>query len=571
MHRKSLFISVFLITLLTETQFAAADYTITNGSTTEPAWIVYSVWRPASGGWPAGYRTEGWYDVVPGDSINVPVPAHQSWVYIRVLRADDTEIRPPDSLKRQSFQFWIHPSEEAFTVVEAENGDILKSDVNRSDLERAELYEYRNGGKHTIPEFHQEKVRILYFLPNDLFPLAGIETELNKLIKATQEFFAAEMHRHGFDGKTFTFETDQNGQPLIHWIDGAFADSYYHTDTSDKVLDEISEAFDLSQDLYLIFTDITSEFIGDEDTCGEGWHPGFEYWGYSEHWAIVPAFGQCLADGKGLPLVAHELGHAFGLEHDFRNDAYIMSYGDTPHQLAKCSAEWLDASKFFNARRVFSDEPTLFDEPILFESPPKAVRITFPIADIDGLQQAQLLIPTTHADLSEGVKLYGCQSLIGSTEATVEFVIPKAAVPFDDNLTLSVIDGLGNTERLTYTPVQADILPAVLKPAPAAPAWVQSEETIVFANYPNPFNPETWIPYQLAKPAEVTVSIYTTDGKLVRTLALGHQPAGAYQSKGRAAYWDGRNTQDEPVASGVYFYTLTAGDFTATRRMLIRK
>ena len=97
------------------------------------------------------------------------------------------------------------------------------------------------------------------------------------------------------------------------------------------------------------------------------------------------------------------------------------------------------------------------------------------------------------------------------------------------------------------------------------------KETVLLANYPNPFNPETWIPYELAEAAEVTVTIHASDGKLVRTLEFGQLPAGIYQTKGRAAYWDGRNAQGEPVASGVYFYTLTAGDFSATRKMLIRK
>ena len=97
------------------------------------------------------------------------------------------------------------------------------------------------------------------------------------------------------------------------------------------------------------------------------------------------------------------------------------------------------------------------------------------------------------------------------------------------------------------------------------------EKTVLLANYPNPFNPETWIPYQLSAAAEVTVTIHSSDGKLVRTLELGQVPAGIYQSRSRAAYWDGRNAQGEPVASGVYFYTLTAGDFSATRKMLIRK
>ena len=97
------------------------------------------------------------------------------------------------------------------------------------------------------------------------------------------------------------------------------------------------------------------------------------------------------------------------------------------------------------------------------------------------------------------------------------------------------------------------------------------EETALLHNYPNPFNPETWIPYQLAEPAEVTFRIYATSGVLIRTLALGYQPAGIYQYRSRAAYWDGKNEVGESVASGVYFYTLTAGNFTATGKMLIRK
>ncbi len=102
-------------------------------------------------------------------------------------------------------------------------------------------------------------------------------------------------------------------------------------------------------------------------------------------------------------------------------------------------------------------------------------------------------------------------------------------------------------------------------------AALTPKETALLANYPNPFNPETWIPYHLAKDADVTLHIYAMNGTLVRTLALGHQAAGMYQNRSRAAYWDGKNALGEPVASGVYFYTLTAGDFTATRKMLIRK
>ena len=116
--------------------------------------------------------------------------------------------------------------------------------------------------------------------------------------------------------------------------------------------------------------------------------------------------------------------------------------------------------------------------------------------------------------------------------------------------------GIRVLEQLLATLIQTEIIP---------------EKTALLPNYPNPFNPETWIPYQLATSADVTLIIYSADGTVVRTIQLGNMPAGIYQNKNRAAYWDGKNVLGEPVASGVYFYTMTAGEFTITRKMLIRK
>ncbi len=99
----------------------------------------------------------------------------------------------------------------------------------------------------------------------------------------------------------------------------------------------------------------------------------------------------------------------------------------------------------------------------------------------------------------------------------------------------------------------------------------QPMQNQLLQNYPNPFNPETWIPYQLSEDSLVSVSIYDTTGKLVRTLSLGFQSAGFYNSQGRAAYWDGRNALGERVASGVYFYQLTTPAFQQTRRLVIVK
>ena len=110
-------------------------------------------------------------------------------------------------------------------------------------------------------------------------------------------------------------------------------------------------------------------------------------------------------------------------------------------------------------------------------------------------------------------------------------------------------------------------------------AALSPKETVLLANYPNPFNPETWIPYHLARAADVEVTIYDTKGAMVRQLDLGHQSAGYYTDRAKAAYWDGCNESGESVASGVYFYQLRvsssrsigAGNYSATRRMVIVK
>ena len=102
-------------------------------------------------------------------------------------------------------------------------------------------------------------------------------------------------------------------------------------------------------------------------------------------------------------------------------------------------------------------------------------------------------------------------------------------------------------------------------------AEMRPEKTVLLANYPNPFNPETWIPYHLAKDAFVVLTIYDGSGRVVRTLEVGHQTAAVYESRSKAVYWDGRNGLGEQVASGLYFYALTAGDYSATRKMLILK
>ena len=100
---------------------------------------------------------------------------------------------------------------------------------------------------------------------------------------------------------------------------------------------------------------------------------------------------------------------------------------------------------------------------------------------------------------------------------------------------------------------------------------IRPEITALLPNYPNPFNPETWIPYQLANASDVQITIYDTKGIVIRTLALGHQSAGYYTSRDRAVYWNGSNGLGEKVASGIYFYQLQTDNISPLRKMVILK
>ncbi|MBI1922685.1 IPT/TIG domain-containing protein [Candidatus Poribacteria bacterium] len=137
------------------------------------------------------------------------------------------------------------------------------------------------------------------------------------------------------------------------------------------------------------------------------------------------------------------------------------------------------------------------------------------------------------------------------------------------------IDGVdgqvgARSPRPSYTVTPEDLRRAFAR-IDIDPQFLRPAQTVLLQNYPNPFNPETWMPYQLASDAEVHITIYDTRGAVVRRLELGHQGAGYYHDRFRAAYWDGRNETGERVSSGVYFYQLRAGEVTATRRMVVVK
>jgi hypothetical protein len=140
-----------------------------------------------------------------------------------------------------------------------------------------------------------------------------------------------------------------------------------------------------------------------------------------------------------------------------------------------------------------------------------------------------------------------------------------------DKLEIIAKDASGKVVSRVVRTIDADNIRKAYLNVPLRLGDIIPSQTALLQNYPNPFNPETWIPYKLAEDSLVTINIYDTNGNLIRRFALEEQGAGVYTSRDRALYWDGRNNTGERVSSGIYFYQLQAGKFTAVRRLVIMK
>ena len=320
-------------------------------------------------------------------------------------------------------------------------------------------------------------VRLVYFLPSDRPARQDRIAALRQLIKEAQQFYADEMHRHGFGRKTFTFETDEDGEPLIHQINGKFTDEhYYNGSTSYEVWREIREHFDEGdlQHVYFVAIDLSYEALEGGTAGGIGgvsFYPVAGFMGYDPTgriylrnrditvgeevyggFFIIPAHGH---NFERLGLTVHELGHAFGIDHDFRkgrHSDYIMAVG-SQNRLSKCAAAWLSVSRFFNTKSIFHNQPGEIQLLSLRTYSQDTMSLRFRVADPDGLHQAQLLVPDINKYGAWGpYRLFDCKQLNGTT-GTVESVVRTAELV--DRITLQIIDVGGNITWATF-PIQLD-------------------------------------------------------------------------------------------------------------------
>ena len=296
-------------------------------------------------------------------------------------------------------------------------------------------------------------VRVVHFIPNDRVPSENREMQLDELVKHSQRFFADEMERHGYGRKTFRLEKDSSGSTIIHKVTGKYSQDYYGRDTH-KAIDEVAELSNLNlrndNNIYVVFTD----FVDNQGFSQVGGYGG----GDSHSGVAVVTLWNYDVAPNGLYLrawttVAHELGHAFGLPHDFRSDSYMMSYGDhnLANRLSECSSRWLNVHRYFNSDSIDRGNAPVdikLDQ-IILDSPPDNIKLRFSLVDSDGLHHLLLLADSERNYLHKGETIISCKTLQGE-ESFVEFFTNDLTANHRFLLVKS-IDVLGNFSTVSFS------------------------------------------------------------------------------------------------------------------------
>ena len=296
-------------------------------------------------------------------------------------------------------------------------------------------------------------VRMIYFLPNDRPFRAAVVKEMKDEIRTIQTFYAEQMQAHGYGNSTFRFETDAQGEPLVHRVDGQHPDSHYLNDTWGTMRGEIEQAVNVPGNIYFVVIDNSINAIG----------VGQQVEGSGGRWTKNSGFA--LVSGNfSWQLAAHELGHAFGLWHDFLYGAYLMSYGPGQDRLSACSAEFLAVHPYFNPDIQTGTRPPL--PSIRLISPPgypegsTSVSIQLKVSDPEGLHQVLILTTTIEPHRAVGShEVKACRGLEGEKDAVVEFdydgIIPSNGLtslsnPVVHKILVLAIDTAGNIGSASF-------------------------------------------------------------------------------------------------------------------------
>lgn len=252
-------------------------------------------------------------------------------------------------------------------------------------------------------------VRTVFFLPSDRpYPADKVE-RLKGMIQHIQRVFRVQMNEHGHGERTFEFESDAGGNPLIHRFDAAHPEIHYEGLTFDLVTQELEAVYDLWSNIYIIVVDNSTNLI--EGALGIG-----------SRWSKVGGIAM-MPSGETWVTLAHELGHACGLEHDFRDSAYLMSYGPGEERLSPCSSRYLAVHPYFNTEvsGVEREPPSVeLVSPVHYTAGAASIPIELRISDSDGLHQA-LLYAVSGVGALEVSMCYGVAGG-GDTSAMVSLV-----------------------------------------------------------------------------------------------------------------------------------------------------
>ncbi len=298
-------------------------------------------------------------------------------------------------------------------------------------------------------------VRMIYFLPSDRPFRQEVVDSMKVVIRQIQTFYVEQMQAHGYGNKTFRFETDIQGDPMVHRMDGQYPDSYYLANTSATVLKEFEQAFDRDANIYLLVIDNSINAIGSR---------GQRVGGIGGNKGKNGGFG-LVHGGFSFHTAAHELGHAFGLQHDFNANAYIMSYSSGQrYSLSACNAEFLAVHPYFDSSVEAQEAlpPTIeITSPLGYPAGSRSVSIQLKVSDTDGLHQVILFVSTKEPHFAAGsLEVKACRGLNSTKESAVKFdyngVIPSDGFtrlwnPDVHPISIRAVDTQGNVRTETFS------------------------------------------------------------------------------------------------------------------------